>query len=145
MQHAVAVSRWSSRQWARQARDSNVAVLLRFAPEMNGDWRPWSVNDSPQDFIHAWRHLHDVFDQEGAGNVKWVFNPNVSFTGSVAIENFWPGADYVDWLGVDGYNWWGVKARCPTSFAARPALASGSPSGSSTTRRRTGVWQRRGS
>lgn len=101
------------RAWARAARASDVAILLRFAPEMNGDWHTWSINDTPADFRHAWRHLHRTFRQEGVDNVRWVFNPNASFPGSTPIASFWPGSRYVDWLGVDGYNWYGVLPNRP--------------------------------
>jgi hypothetical protein len=96
------------RTWARAAAASEVTILLRFAPEMNGDWHAWSTGDSPRDFRNAWRHLHRVFRDEGATNVRWVFNPNVSFDGSTPIARYWPGRTYVDWLAVDGYNWYGV-------------------------------------
>jgi mannan endo-1,4-beta-mannosidase len=101
------------RQWARAAASSGVTVLLRFAPEMNGNWRPWSVGDSAADFVAAWRHLHDVFAREGVANVRWVFNPNVDYPGATPIASLWPGIAYVDWLGVDGYNWLGVKPGRP--------------------------------
>jgi mannan endo-1,4-beta-mannosidase len=97
------------REWAHSAAASGVTVLLRFAPEANGDWRPWSVGDTARDYVGAWRHVHDLFVQQGANNVRWVFNPNVTYPGSVPIASLWPGIGYVDWLGVDGYNWWGVK------------------------------------
>ncbi len=96
------------REWARAAAASGVTILLRFAPEMNGTWHAWSIHDTARDFRNAWRHVHRLLRNEGAHNVRWVFNPNVSFEGSTPIASFWPGRDYVDWLGVDGYNWYGV-------------------------------------
>lgn len=95
-------------EWARAARSSGTTVFLRFAPEMNGDWTTWSRNSTPADFVSAWRRAHDLFAQVGATNVRWVFNPSVVYDGSRAISDFWPGREYVDWLGVDGYNWLGV-------------------------------------
>ena len=97
-----------ARAWARDAAASGATVLLRFAAEMNGDWHAWSRGDSPTDFRRAWRHLHDIFVAEGAEQVRWVFNPNNAYPGSTTISAFWPGAAYVDWLAVDGYNWTGV-------------------------------------
>ena len=122
--------------WARAAAASNVTILLRFAPEMNGDWRPWSIGDTPEDFVQAWRHLHDLFQQDGVTNVRWAFNPNVEYPGSIPLKQFWPGARYVDWTAVDGYNWWGVKAGWPyqsvsavfgATVAELRALAPGMP------------------
>ena len=97
------------RAWARDAAASNVTVLLRFAPEFNGDWQPWFVHGTPRDFQNAWRHLHAVFAEEHATNVRWVFNPNITWEGDpVVVEDYWPGTRYVDWLALDGYNWEGV-------------------------------------
>ncbi len=53
--------------------------------EMNGDWTSWcgTVNGNvPSDYIPAWRHVHDIFVQEGASNVKFDWSPNVGGDGS---------------------------------------------------------------
>jgi hypothetical protein len=93
--------------WARDAKAWGGRLLLRFAHEMNGDWYPWSerVNgNEPGDYVHAWRHVHDVFDRVGADNVEWVWSPNVSYPGSTPFEELYPGDDYTDWVALDGYN-----------------------------------------
>jgi hypothetical protein len=109
---AIAAGRWDAyaRSFASDARASGATVLLRFAPEMNGDWNLWSQGpgDSPADFVRAWRHLHAIFTDIGAANVAWVFNPSVRYEGSTAIRRYWPGAASVDWLALDGYHWHGV-------------------------------------
>ena len=53
----------------------------------------------------AWRHIHDLFASKSVRNVKWVWAPNVSFEGSSPTGATYPGSDYVDVVGVDGYNW----------------------------------------
>jgi beta-mannanase len=96
------------RQFAESIRDWGHPVLLRFAPEMNGHWNSWSTGvngNSPQEFVAVWRHVHDLFDGVGAHNVEWVWSPNVSFPGSTPLGVLYPGDAYVDWVGVDGYNW----------------------------------------
>jgi beta-mannanase len=81
---------------------------LRFAPEMNGHWAPWEAGvngNTPQDYVDAWRHVHDIFVGRGAGNVRWVWGPNV-FGGSAGdFVPYYPGSDVVDVLALDGYNW----------------------------------------
>jgi beta-mannanase len=75
---------------------------------MNGDWFPWceQVNgNQPGEYVQAWRHVHDIFAEHGVTNVTWVWSPNVVYTGSTPLEGLYPGDDYVDWLGMDGYNW----------------------------------------
>lgn len=83
-------------------------VFLRFAWEMNISAIDWSIsktNSSAQDFVSAWRHMHDVFVSEGATNAIWVFCPNVDPANSISYASLYPGDTYVDWVGLDGYNW----------------------------------------
>ncbi len=99
------------RRWARQLRDFGYPIYFRPMCEMNGDWVSWGGNangNSPQDYIPAWRHVHDIFVQEGATNVKWVWSPNRD--GSIAdaqatFNTYYPGDAYVDFVGINGYNW----------------------------------------
>ena len=83
--------------------------FLRFNWEMNGNWFPWSegVNGNRSgEYVSAWRHVHDIFAAAGATNVTWVWCPNVDYNNSLAaIASDYPGDDYVDWTGLDGYNW----------------------------------------
>lgn len=79
-----------------------------FAWEMNNGNNEWSVTksgSSNNDFVAAWRHMHDIFKQEGATNVVWVFNPNVPEEAISPYKSIYPGDEYVDWVGLDGYNW----------------------------------------
>jgi len=96
------------RQWAQDSAAWGKPFYLRFAHEMNGDWNSWSpgVNgNTTAQYISAWRRVHDIFGQEGATNVRWVWSPNVESDGSVPFNKVYPGDAYVDWLGIDGYNW----------------------------------------
>jgi len=47
-------------------------------------------------------------------NVKWVWAPNVPIS-DVPLSRWYPGADYVDVLGIDGYNWGSVPGHRWTS------------------------------
>ena len=86
-------------------------VMLRPFHEMDGFWYPWGglVNhNTPRDLVAAWRHVHDVYEAMGATNVTWVWSVNhrsVPDTPENALERYWPGRDYVDWIGVSGFNW----------------------------------------
>jgi Glycosyl hydrolase family 26 len=77
-------------------------VMIRFGHEMNGDWYPWS--GKPAAYVAAWRHSVSVFRQEGADNVKWVWSPNVE-QGNYPFARYFPGNAWVDYVGLDGYNW----------------------------------------
>ena len=93
------------RSAAEAAADWGGPILLRFAPEMNGDFYPWGVGangNTPGDFIAAWRHVVNVFRDEGAYNVKWVWAPNNGPLGD--LSEVYPGNEWVDWLGLSAYN-----------------------------------------
>lgn len=96
------------RNWARGAAAYNQPFFLRFAHEMNGNWYPWgnSKND-PATYKKMWKHVHDIFEEEGATNVVWVWSPNNTdeFGSSDTILAYYPGDAYVDWVGVSGFNW----------------------------------------
>ena len=79
--------------------------FLDFAAEMNGD-EAWSGNNAPL-YVSAYRHIHDLFAAAGANNVVWAWCPNVTDTdgGNRTTMDYYPGDAYVDWTGVDGYNW----------------------------------------
>ena len=81
--------------------------FLDFAAEMNGD-EAWSGNDAKL-YVAAYKHIHDLFTAAGARNVVWAWCPNVTDTNgsNKTTLEYYPGDDYVDWTGVDGYNWGG--------------------------------------
>ena len=96
------------REWADALRVWGRPVQLRFAHEQNGTWYPWAVGVSgttAADYVAAFRHVVQVFDARGAGNVEFVWNPNVRFPGSSPMADTWPGSRYVDRVALDGYNW----------------------------------------
>ena len=78
--------------------------FVDFAAEMNGD-EGWGGHD-PAKYIAAWRHIHDIFVARGATNVVWAWCPNnEDAEDSPPAMNYYPGDQYVDWTGIDGYNW----------------------------------------
>jgi hypothetical protein len=66
---------------------------------------------SPADYARAFRHVHDVFERVGAGNVVWVWDM-MGFVGGYGsiYEQLYPGDAYVDWIAYDPYNWYGCRA-----------------------------------
>ena len=95
-------------QWALDAKAWGYPFFLRFDWEMNGNWQfPWSEQlngNQPGDYIKAWRHVHDLFQQSGASNVTWVWCPNISGDTTRPMAALYPGDSYVDWTCLDGYN-----------------------------------------
>ncbi len=84
-------------------------IRLRFAHEMVQDddsstpgWYPWQ--DQPQAYVQAWDHVRNIFKQENANNVQFVWAPNNYPADPAILAKYYPGANNVDWLGMDGYN-----------------------------------------
>jgi beta-mannanase len=100
------------RSWARGLAAYGGPVLLRFAHEMHDQSYPWAVGvngNTAEDYLAAWRHVRAIFDEEGASNVSWGWNPNtMPGTTTAAYEaiytSLYPGNDLVDWVGLDIYN-----------------------------------------
>ncbi|MGN6200951.1 MAG: glycoside hydrolase family 26 protein [Solirubrobacterales bacterium] len=84
-------------------------VLFRWNWEMNGDWYEWGGLGQAKQWVAAYRHIHDLIT---APNVSWIWNPNVYDPGSrpgpgvpANPTPWYPGDDYVDWMGADGYSY----------------------------------------
>jgi hypothetical protein len=82
-------------------------VILSFAHEMNGTWYSWgSGHATPDAFVAAWRHVVTVFRQAGASNVTWLWSVTaVAGSGLKGswLGQWWPGAQWVGLVGIDGY------------------------------------------
>ncbi|HEX2090848.1 MAG TPA: DUF4440 domain-containing protein [Longimicrobiaceae bacterium] len=105
---------------ARHLRDLGAVVLVEPGWEMNGRWGyRWQGVDNglaanaPQRYVAAWRRMVDIFRREGAQNVRWVWSPNTGnpVTGGAPGPAHWnwyghyyPGNEYVDYLGLHGFN-----------------------------------------
>lgn len=103
---AVARGRYDAylRSYANAVRAYGHQIVISFAAEMNGDWDQWGWHHtSPTTWIHAWRHVVDLFRAQHADNVKWLWAVNLPSPTTGPFQNWWPGADYVSWVGIDGY------------------------------------------
>ena len=95
-------------QFAAEAKAYGGEVILIPFSEMNGDWFPWSITqngNTAQKHIDAWRKIREAF--RGATNVKFGWAPNhdaVPDTAANQFEKFYPGDAYVDYVGLDGFN-----------------------------------------
>ena len=50
--------------------------------------------------------VRELFNGENVSNVTWVLSFNTdSINASSDFTEYYPGDNYVDWLGLDGYNW----------------------------------------
>jgi Glycosyl hydrolase family 26 len=99
------------RDRARRVRAFGAPIFVRFAAEMNGLWSPMNASRTQRDpsrYVAAWRHVVDVFRDAGASNAVFVWCPNAVDDPAADWNhwtNYYPGDGYVDWVGIDGYNW----------------------------------------
>jgi beta-mannanase len=128
-------------KWAQDSKTWGHPFFLRFDHEMNGPFWPWGEgangNTSGQ-YALAWQHVHTIFTQVGASNVTWVWCPNTETSDlrTRPYSEWFPGASYVDWVCMDGYNWgttqsWSTWESFAQTFSGSytdiQALAPGKP------------------
>jgi beta-mannanase len=117
------------RSSAKAAKSYGKELMVRFAHEMNGTWYPWARSAS---YVPAWQRIVNIFREEGATNVKFVWAPNVDRTGSMPFTGYFPGESYVDYIGLDGYNfgdtsgnsWSTLESVFSASYAKITALSA---------------------
>lgn len=111
--------------WANKARDWGKPILVSWGMEMNGNWFPWSgvffgrgepvpgsnptLYQGPETYKRAYRYVVDRVRKLGASNISWVYHVNNKSTPVVqyspwnTLSGYYPGDDYVDWIGVSAY------------------------------------------
>ncbi len=109
-------------QWAIDAKNTNIPLLVEFGTEVNGNWFPWNGQyngggttdgygdpnspDGPERFKDAYRHIIDICNNNGANNITWFFHvddyslPEEDWNN---FENYYPGDEYIDWIGISIY------------------------------------------
>ena len=89
-------------RFAEKLRDFGEPVLIRFAPEPDDPARPWSpANGTPAaEYIEAWDYIVSLFNNVGASNVGWVWQPATP----AALATHLPGTASIDWIGLSALN-----------------------------------------
>ena len=84
--------------FANKVRDFGDPVLIRFAPEPDNPARPWSRAglDAGGEYADAWDYVVAIFNNVGASNVGWVWQP----ANPQAFQTHFPSASSVDWIGL---------------------------------------------
>lgn len=88
------------RTWARAARATGVPVIIRFAHEQSTQvgtrpWYPWQGD--PAGYRAAFRHIVEVFRQEEASNVQFLWS---AMWLQLYATSYYPGDDVVDIVGT---------------------------------------------
>ncbi len=110
------------RAWCENARDFGTPIIAEYGTEVNSDSFAWSgiyngggktngygdpnLPDGPERFQDTYRRIIQICRNAGADNITWVFHadaksyPNEKWN---AFENFYPGDEWIDWLGFSAY------------------------------------------
>jgi len=103
------------RNWMQDARRFGSPVIAEYGVEVDGWWFPWnglynkeggSYGDSVARFREAYRHIIRIAREEGAYNLRWVFHvdpwdePDEDWN---KFENYYPGDEWIDWVGASVY------------------------------------------
>ncbi|CAK0754453.1 mannan endo-1,4-beta-mannosidase [Gammaproteobacteria bacterium] len=110
------IDRWADAAKSHEGRP----MLVAWGLEMNGQWFPWSgifhgagkhIQGKsgylgPETYKRAYRYVVDRVRTRGATDIIWVFQTNgysIPETPWNRMAEYYPGSDYVDWLGMSAY------------------------------------------
>ena len=90
-------------QFAVKLKELDKPVFLRFAHELDNPFYPWFIdgNKGATKFRDAWIHTYEIFKNNNAHNVIWIWNPWKAEN----MAKFYPGREYVDWIGINILNY----------------------------------------
>lgn len=108
--------------WGQEAASFGSPLIVEYGTEVNGEWFGWNGKfhgggkkdgfgdpdnaDGPERFVEAYRHIVNMVRATGARNITWVFHLDASESPETEwnrFENYYPGPDYVQWIGVSCY------------------------------------------
>ena len=97
------------REHARELRSLPGTVMLRFwhEPDVNHK-RAW-IDSDPQQYIDSWMYVRQIFAEEQALNIEWVWCPT-AWNWNEQGARYYPGDANVDWICSDGYSGWDLNA-----------------------------------
>jgi beta-mannanase len=101
------------RDYVRAASSYPGEVVLRPFHESNSNWYDWAPGSGrgfcsgPEQWKQAWRKVVQVARSTHKGNVKFLWCMNGRDIGGPPMESLFPGEDWVDYVGVDAFDWGG--------------------------------------
>jgi hypothetical protein len=81
--------------------------IIRLGWEFNGGWFPWAANGSASNFVQYWQNIVTSMRSVTGQNFTFEWNPTLGDLGVGDLANYYPGDDFVDFVGADVYdqNW----------------------------------------
>ncbi len=142
------------KNWCVSARDFGTPILAEYGTEVNGEWFSWNgvwngagetagygdpnEADGPERFRDAYRRIIGVCRTAGTENITWVFHLNAGDFPQEdwnRFENYYPGDDWIDWIGISFYgaqtpqddDWEEFRAGMDEVYPRVDALTGGKP------------------
>lgn len=139
-------------KWGAAAREFGSPLIVEYGTEVNGEWFAWNgvwngagttngygdptQADGPERFRDAYRHIIRICREEDAANITWVYHINATeFPADNwnKFENYYPGATWIDWIGISNYGaltpfsdrWVEFRADMDVIYPRVEALAAG--------------------
>jgi hypothetical protein len=100
-------SHWTTFGQTIAAYPSLANSIIRLGWEFNGTWYAWSCsNADATNYKNYWQHVVTAV-RANAPNLKWNWcvNRGQPAGGLTDPTTAWPGATYVDQVGIDSYDW----------------------------------------
>jgi hypothetical protein len=88
------------RDYAKSAKSFGTKLLIEYGVEVNTNSFPWS-QEGPGPYKAAYRHIVNLFREEGATNVGWAFH--IDATDNNNGFKWYPGDDIIEWVGTTCY------------------------------------------
>lgn len=110
---SIVYGKWDTqlKKYAADLQALNNPVILEYGTEINGDWFCWSVDEGPELFKKAFRHLYKIFNNK---NIEFAFH--VDATDNPHSKGWYPGDDVVSWVGTSCYGGYGSGRGCIDSL-----------------------------
>lgn len=86
------------KRFAQQAKFFGKPFFISFCPGINDNC---SCGNNSEKFKKAYKHIVNLFRREGVANVTWVWEISVKPSN---YSEYYPGDDYVDWIGLNGFS-----------------------------------------
>lgn len=98
-------------EWEKLARSVAAQypdAYIRLGWEMNlPGWKAAAYPNSADQWKQAYRHAVGAIRKGGPNlRIAWVVNEGPGQTGTKDAAMFYPGDSYVDYIGMDAYDWW---------------------------------------
>lgn len=96
------------RRQAEGVASLKVPTFVTFEQEANQKDKVGERGTS-EEFVAAWRHLHQLYEEAGATNAIWVWVMTGNEQNLPRTAALWPGNDVVDWISWNIYNQSGCR------------------------------------